>query len=244
MRDAGDRPAGMAARSSRAKVRAQGAAFVPTRCERICELAPWAAGPITSNAPTEVAQSVRAAESVHPKRWPRLPGVLCAGRGHCCLRRPRRLLENFLCCRGHRGARGTQSLALHVQSLALKRFAIHRDEAGDVESPARLHDAVHPRLDVAVSALARGTGALRHHLVPLILHQSVALQTARSLLFAAPQHHGLRHAPARNLADALRLLCLGLPHLRSSLHRPRERHVCLGRGAGARQRGRRAGRGG
>ena len=103
-------------------------------------------------------------------------------------------------------------LGLGIESLALRCLTIHSAEAFDAQLLPGLCHCGGPSGDVLVGFLAGSMLLLGHNLVTLVLQQVCLFETCCSLLFAAPEDHGLCRLSSSNLAH-----CLLLHH--SSFHR-------------------------
>ena len=107
---------------------------------------------------------------------------------------------------------GIDGLGLGIESLALRCLTIHSAEAFDAQLLPGLCHCGGPSGDVLVGFLAGSMLLLGHNLVTLVLQQVCLFETCCSLLFAAPEDHGLCRLSSSNLAH-----CLLLHH--SSFHR-------------------------
>ena len=107
---------------------------------------------------------------------------------------------------------GIDGLGLGIKSLALRCLTIHSAEAFDAQLLPGLCHCGGPSGDVLVGFLAGSMLLLGHNLVTLVLQQVCLFETCCSLLFAAPEDHGLCRLSSSNLAH-----CLLLHH--SSFHR-------------------------
>ena len=107
---------------------------------------------------------------------------------------------------------GIDGLGLGIESLALRCLAVHSAEAFDAQLLPGLCHCGGPSGDVLVGFLAGSMLLLGHNLVTLVLQQVCLFETCCSLLFAAPEDHGLCRLSSSNLVH-----CLLLHH--SSFHR-------------------------